>query len=146
MNRWPGSWRAPGVSDSARAPDAASGHQPATSLGGLTLSGLPSPVFRLPSGKWPIDRRTLWREESWPLLGDVEAVFQPDAEFAVDRDHRFVAEAHAGGEQRRIALHEIGPLVPVHSDPVARAVGETGHLVARAKAGVGNDLAGGVVD
>src|SRR4029079_11318892 len=64
----------------------------------------------------PVDRGTRGGEEPGPALGDVEAVFQPDPELAVDGDGGLVAEAHARGQLGGVAPDEVGPLVPVHPD------------------------------
>ncbi len=47
-------------------------------------------------------------------------------------------------ELRRVAADEIGPLVHIHADAVAEAVGEV--FVVRSVAGVGDDFARGGVD
>src|SRR5436190_16066595 len=101
---------------------------------------------RLALRERPIDRRAGLREPARTLGRHVEAVLEADAELAVDRDHRLVAEAHARLELRRVALHEVRPLVPVHADAVAGAVGKAGDLVAGTEAGVGDHLAGRRID
>ena len=53
-------------------------------------------------------------------------------------------KAHAGGDEVGVAADEVGPLVHVHADAVADAVGEV--FVVGAEAGVGDDVAGGGVD
>src|SRR5262245_28326221 len=93
-----------------------------------------------------IDRRTRLGEEFRAALGDVGAVLQADAELAVDRDHRFVAEAHARLQRRLVAAHEVGPLVAVEADAVAGPVGKARHLVVGTEAGVGDHLASRSID
>ena len=68
------------------------------------------------------------------VFGDVPVVFEADAELASDVDAGLVGEAHAGGKGRGVAADEIGPLVAVHADAVADAVGEV--FVVGAEAGV----------
>src|SRR5262245_65164398 len=87
-----------------------------------------------------IDGRAGLREEFRAVLGDVQAILEPDAELAVDRDHRLVAEAHAGLQRRLVAAHEVRPLVAVEADAVAGAMRQAGHLVAGAETGVGDHL------
>src|SRR6202011_569481 len=90
--------------------------------------------------------------EAWALrgehlaavCGDVPVVFEADAELAGDVDAGFVGEAHAGGERCGVAADEVGPLVAVHADAVAQAVGEV--FVVGTVAGGGDDVAGGGVD
>ena len=90
------------------------------------------------------ERRALWGEHFAAVFGDVPVVFEADAELASDVDAGFVGEAHADGEWRGVAADEVGPLVPVHADAVAYAVGEV--FVVGAVAGGGDDVAGGGVD
>ena len=78
------------------------------------------------------------------VWGDDPVVFEADSELADDIDARLVGEGHAGFEDGVVAADEIGPLVAVHADAVAEAVGEV--FVVGAVAGVGDDFAGGVVD
>src|ERR1043166_6852721 len=98
------------------------------------------------SGKWTVDGRTWLRKKLRAVLGHVETVLEPDPEFAVDGDHRLVAEAHARLERRPVAAGEVGPLVAVKADAVAGTMGKTGHFVVRSEAGVGDDLARGRID
>src|SRR5215207_6638657 len=84
-----------------------------------------------------VDRHTLRREEAGALLGDVETVFQADAELAIDGDHRLVAEAHSRRDRRGVAADEVGPLVAVEPDAMAGAVRQSRHPVVRAEAGIG---------
>ena len=89
-------------------------------------------------------------EEDAALVGEVPVVFEADAERiliadgAGQVDAGFVGEAHAGLEQCGVAADEVGPLVAIHADAVAEAMGED--AVAGAEAGGGDDLAGGGVD
>src|SRR6476659_3351843 len=78
-----------------------------------------------------VNRGRLLRKEAHAVVSHVDAVLEPDAELAGDRDHRLVAEAHPGRERRRVALGEVRPLVPVEADAVAGAVGEARQLVVR---------------
>ena len=75
-----------------------------------------------------VDRWALWREEAWAVFGDVQTIFQAYAELAVDCDHRFVAETHAGGDLCFVAAYEIGPLVAVEPYSVAGAVRQAGEV------------------
>src|SRR5487761_1942264 len=68
-----------------------------------------------------IDRRALLGEHFRAVLGDVEAILQAHAEFAVNSDGWLVGVAHAGLDLRFVALHEIRPLMPVEPDPVPGA-------------------------
>src|SRR6185312_14449484 len=92
------------------------------------------------------DTFRLWREHPRSVLRDVQTILEPDAELAIDGDRRLVAEAHAGLDPGRVALHEVRPLVAIESDPVAGAVRQAGHLVTRAEAGAGDHLPRGRVD
>src|SRR6266446_1247543 len=69
-----------------------------------------------------IDRWTLFGKEFRAVLSDVKTVFQANAEFTIDRDRRFVAEAHAWLNRSFVAAHEISPFVSVESDAVPRAM------------------------
>src|SRR5581483_5991444 len=100
---------------------------------------------RVSSAEGLINRGALRGEHLRAAFGDVEAVFQTDTEFAVDGDHRLVAEAHSGLDAGLVAAHEVGPFVSVESDAVAGAVRQARHLVIRAEAGVGDHLARGGV-
>ena len=57
-----------------------------------------------------------------PIFGHINAVFQPYAKLAIDSDHRFITEAHAGHERRVTALNDRMPLVDVQPDAVPRPV------------------------
>ena len=78
------------------------------------------------------------------VFGDVPVVFETDAELAGDVDAGFVGEAHAWSQRSGVAANEIGPLVAVHADAVADAVGEV--FIVGAVAGGGDDIACGCVD
>src|SRR5258706_3897491 len=72
-------------------------------------------------------------------------VFEADAEFAVDADHRLDRKAHAGREGRLVAAHHVGLLVRVDADAVARPVWQSGHRVARPVAtGLDHAARGGI--
>ena len=86
-------------------------------------------------------------EEFGSVFGDVHVVFEADAEgFGVvgEIDAGLVGEGHVGGQELGVAADKVGPLVHVHADAVADAVGEV--LVVGAEAGGGDDAAGGGVD
>src|SRR6185369_13815723 len=57
-------------------------------------------------------------------------------------DSRLIAEAHAGLDSGLIALHEVGPFVPVQADPVACAMRQSRRLVPWTEARVGDHFAG----
>ena len=80
-----------------------------------------------------------------PVVGDVEMIFQANAELSIDADHRFVGEAHAGFEARPVVLHQVGPLVHVEPDAVAGAVGQTRPAIAGTETGSLDDGTGGGV-
>ena len=83
-------------------------------------------------------------EEFGSGFGDVHVVFEADAEgFGVigEVDAGLVGEGHVGGEELGVAADQVGPLVHVHADAVADAVGEV--LVIGTEAGGGDDVAGG---
>src|ERR1700679_2950062 len=85
-------------------------------------------------------------EESGAVGGDVHVVFEADAEgFGVvgEVDAGLVGEGHVGGDELGVAADEVVPLVHVHADAMAYAVGEV--LVAGTEAGGGDDVAGGGV-
>lgn len=86
----------------------------------------------------------MWSEHLSSTGGDDPVVFETDAELAGDVDAGLVGKGHAGGEWCSVAADEVGPLVTVHADAVAEAVGEV--LVIGAVVGVGDDFACGVVD
>src|SRR5882672_10087715 len=98
------------------------------------------------SGEWTIDGRTWLGKKLRTVLSDIETVLEPDPEFAVDGDHRFVAEAHAGLERGLVAADEIGPLVAVEADAMAGAMRKARHFVVRPESGVGDDLSRSGVD
>src|SRR6266478_3509094 len=95
-------------------------------------------------GEGVFEAGTLRGEHLAAVFGDVPVVFEADAELAGDVDAGLVGEAHAWGEWGGVAADEVGPLVAVHADAVAEAVGEV--LVVGAVAGGGDDVAGGGVD
>src|SRR5436853_6822337 len=88
-----------------------------------------------------IDGRALRAERARAILRDVEAIFQANAELAIDGDHGFIAETHSGLEARLVAAHQVGPLGAVQPDTVAGTVGQVGHLVIRAETKIGDYLA-----
>src|SRR5262245_25721707 len=110
------------------------------------LPDLPDPPDLPSLRERPVDRGTRLREELRAIVGDVQTVLEADAELAVDRDHRLVAEAHAGRERGRVALHEVRPLMDVEADAVAGAVRQPRHLVAGTEARVGDHLPRGGID
>ena len=63
-------------------------------------------------------------EPARPILGYMEVIFQAHTEFSVDADHRLVGEAHTGFQRHLVAFDQIGPLVHVEPDAVARAMGQ----------------------
>ena len=81
-----------------------------------------------------------------PSVGNVHAVFQADAELAVNGDGRLIAEAHSGLELGLVAFHQVGPLMPVETDAVAGAMRQAGDLVAGPETRIGDDFARGGVD
>src|SRR5262245_60435231 len=94
------------------------------------------------SARWPksaerlIYRRALRGEQARALFGEVETVFQADAEFTVDGDHRLVAETHSRPQKSLVSPNEIRPLMAVEADAVSSAVRQPRNLVVGAKAGV----------
>src|SRR5437660_687112 len=80
-------------------------------------------------------------EEFRTLISDVEAVFETNAELAVDDDRRLVAEAHPGLNWSLVAAHKVGPFVTVETNAVARAMRQAGHFVVRTKAGIRDHFA-----
>src|SRR6266566_4441750 len=80
-----------------------------------------------------IDGRALLAERARAILRDVEAVFQANAELAIDGDHGLIADTHSGLEARLVSAHQVSPLVAVKPDTVAGTVGQAGHLVIRAE-------------
>src|SRR3546814_12696431 len=70
----------------------------------------------------PVDRGRRLREPERPCVGHVETILQPHAELAGDIDARFIREAHARGDLRRLPANEVDRLVPVEADAVAGAV------------------------
>src|SRR5436309_2763833 len=98
------------------------------------------------SGEWTVNSRTWLGEKLRAVLRDVQAVFESDAELAVDRDHRFVAETHARLQRRLVAANEVRPFMAVEADAMARAVGKSGDLVVRPEVRVRDHLARRRVD
>src|SRR5438876_9622313 len=98
------------------------------------------------SSEWTVDGRTWLGEKLRSGLRNIEAVFESDAELTVDRDHRFVAEAHAGLQRRLVAANEVRPFMAVEADAMSRAVGESGDFVVGAETCVGDHLARRRVD
>src|SRR5262245_19453724 len=92
-----------------------------------------------------INRGALSGKHLRPFFSDVETVFQADAELAINRDHRLVAETHSRLKPDLVAAHEICPLVPVQSDAVASAMRQPRNFVIGAEARVGNHFARGGV-
>ncbi len=83
-------------------------------------------------------------EELGTVIGDEHAVFDADAEFAVQVDAGLVGEDHAGLELGVVAAYQEGRFVHVEPDAVAHAVQKL--VVVGAVAGVSDDLAGGGID
>src|SRR5262245_65924164 len=69
-----------------------------------------------------INRGTLFGKHLRPFFSDVETIFQADAELAINRDHRLVAETHSRLKPDLVAAHEVCPLVPVQSYAVVSAM------------------------
>ena len=93
-------------------------------------------------GEGMFEAGALRSEEFGAVFGDVHIVFETDAEgFGVigEIDAGLVGEGHVGGEELGVAADEVVPLVHVHADSVADAVGEV--FVIRAEAGGGDDVA-----
>ena len=88
-----------------------------------------------------IDRWALIGEELRTVLGNVQTVFQTNSELAVDDNCGLVAKAHAGLDRRFVPAHEVRPLMAVETYAMAGAVRQTGSLVIRTKARIGDHLA-----
>src|ERR1017187_5497368 len=100
-------------------------------LGRLRFPSVPERVRRLslgyPANSWVVvgsnlpkgllNSRTLLAESPHPILRDVHAIFQSNAEFA-GHDHGFVAETHAGLQTRLVAANQVGPFMNVQPDAV----------------------------
>src|SRR5581483_5254166 len=93
--------------------------------------------------EWLFEGRAGRGEQLGAVGGYDHVVFQADTELATDVNAGFVAEGHAGRERQGVAAHQVGPLVAVHADAVAQAMGEV--LVAGGEAGVADELARGRV-
>jgi hypothetical protein len=97
-------------------------------------------------GEGVFEAGTLGGEEFGAVGSDVHVVFEADAEGlggVGEVDAGLVGEGHVGFDEAGVAADEVVPLVHVHADAVADAVGEV--LVVGAEAGSGDDVAGGVV-
>ena len=92
-----------------------------------------------------VDGLALFGEHAGAVVGDVHAILQAHSEFAVDRDGRFVAEAHARLEARLVAAHQVRPFMAVQTDSVAGAMRQAWHFVTGAETGIGDHLARGGV-
>src|SRR3546814_18249945 len=64
----------------------------------------------------PVDRGRRLREPARPCVGHVETILQPHAELAGDIAARFIREAHARGELRRLPANEVDRPGPVEAD------------------------------
>src|SRR5690606_13426410 len=114
-----------------------------------TRAGWPAiawPVRRSPSPERRVDRRRRLAEPARAIGRHVETVLQPDAELAGQVEAGFVGEAHAGGERRLFAAHEVDGLVAVQADAVPGAVRQARQLVVGAVAEAGVVTAHRVVD
>jgi hypothetical protein len=60
-------------------------------------------------------------------------IFQSNAEFSRNHDHRLVGEAHASFERGAVAANEIRRLVNFKPDAVTRAMRQTWEIVVRSK-------------
>src|SRR5438132_11893534 len=88
-----------------------------------------------------IDGRALPAEGARAVFGDIQAIFQTHAEFAIDGDGGLVAETHAGFQLRLVAAYQVGPFMAVQPDAVAGPVGQPRNLVARTESEIGDDPA-----
>src|SRR5581483_900712 len=86
-----------------------------------------------------LERWTLRSEQLSAVFGDVHIVFQPYSEFAADVNARFIAEDHVGYQGKRVAVHEIWPLMSIHAHAVSDAVSEI--LINGTKAGITDNVA-----
>src|SRR5258708_10829946 len=83
------------------------------------------------------------REAFDRVLGDGHDILVPDPHLPREVYPRLVGEAHPRPKLGGVAADEVGPLVAVHADAVAKAMGEA--LICGAEAAVRDDLAGGRV-
>src|SRR4029077_5091890 len=67
-------------------------------------------------------RRALIGEKLRTSAGNVETVFQTNAELAIDYDRWFVAKAHTRLDEGLVAAHEVRPFMAVEPDAVAGAM------------------------
>ncbi|KIU01488.1 hypothetical protein QU38_01360, partial [Staphylococcus aureus] len=93
-----------------------------------------------------VDRPGRLAEPFRPAIGHVETIFQPHAEAAGNVDARFVGEAHARRQLRRLAAHQVDRLVPVEPDAMPGAMRKAGQLVVRTPAERGIIAAHRIVD
>src|SRR2546426_4181896 len=93
-----------------------------------------------------VNRRALIGEKLRTALSDIKTIFEPNPKLAIDHDRWFVAEAHARLNWRLVSAHNVTPLVSIESDTMARAMRQSGSLVIRTKAGVGNHFARGRIN
>src|SRR5262245_25149065 len=88
----------------------------------LHFSPMSCTGLRSRSAERLIDRNALFAKQFGSFFSNVETIFQSNAELAINRDHRFVAETHTRLKPGLVAAHEVGPLVPVQTYAVARAM------------------------
>ena len=85
------------------------------------------------SGKRLIDRWAGLGKVPWPLLSDIKIILQSDTEFAGNNNHGLIGETHPRFHRTFVSDHQIDPLMPVQSDPVAGPVGKARQFVTGAK-------------
>ena len=73
-------------------------------------------------------------------------IFQADTELVRQNDHRLVGKAHAGRQGGAFAAHQVGSLVDRQADAMAGPVRQSGKLVIRTQAGLGENRPGGIID
>src|SRR5256885_1927803 len=96
-------------------------------------------VVELSLSKRIFERRALRCKEFCATFRDAHVIFQAHSEFAANINSRLIAECHVGRKRQSIAADQVRPLVSIHSDAVAHAMGEV--FVIRTVAGVSDHLA-----
>src|SRR5262245_34190642 len=98
------------------------------------------------SSEWTVDGRTWLTEKLRSAVSDVQAVLQSNAELAVNRDHRFVAETHTRQQRRLLPASEVRSFRAIEADSGSCAMGKPRDFVIRPETGVRDHLARRRVD
>src|SRR5690349_6866990 len=76
-----------------------------------------------------IERLRQLGEQLRTLLRHVPAILQPNAEFTGNIESGLIGETHAGSQGGRVTAYQERVLVPIHSDAMARSMGQARQCV-----------------